>query len=347
MMNSNPVADNPRPSSAIGPERILGGLDYLEQCLRENQPCAVITGSDPAGINILLHRFTWEKDDGHVACIAAPSHDCHKFLQSILTQFGFETFDSSVAELQKLISVYVRHEATNGRRIIITVEGCDEFGPTVLNSIQYLASLDNEEGSAILFVLAGSPALHRVLDSPGMLAVSAMADQRFDLDTGQVNIPDPLPPPSAEDEEPGPAELLVSLDGNLVRRYPLTSEQLLIGRNEHNDIAIVSRYVSRHHALLVNHSDGAYIVDLKSTNGTFINSLSISQHALKDGDVISIGNFRLKYLNAALPRAAGMPDASAASFSETVVMRSARGIDWHKSSSATDPDKTRIDRSAG
>jgi hypothetical protein len=346
MMNSNPVADNPRPNSAIGPERILGGLDYLEQCLRENQPCAVVTGSDPSGISILLHRFTWEKDDGHVARIAAPSHDCHKFLQSILTQFGFEIFDSSVAELQKLISVYVRHEATNGRRIIITVEGCEEFGPTVLNSIQYLAGLDNEEGSAILFVLAGSAALHRVLDSPGMLAVSAMADQRFNLDTGQVNTPDPLPP-CADDEEPGPAELLVSLDGNLVRRYPLTCEQLLIGRNEHNDIAIVSRYVSRHHALLVNRSDGAYIVDLKSTNGTFINSLSISQHALKDGDVISIGNFRLKYLNAALPRAAAMVDASPASFSETVVMRSARGIDWNKDSSATDPDKTRIDLSVG
>ena len=49
--------------------------------------------------------------------------------------------------------------------------------------------------------------------------------------------------------------------------------------------------------MLINRAQGAYVVDLKSTNGTLVNGKPISQFVLQSGDVIAIGDFRLKYVN--------------------------------------------------
>jgi pSer/pThr/pTyr-binding forkhead associated (FHA) protein len=60
--------------------------------------------------------------------------------------------------------------------------------------------------------------------------------------------------------------------------------------------------VSGHHALITirptlhDESQNDYIIeDLNSTNKTFVNNLQISRHILKEGDIIRVGNKRLKF----------------------------------------------------
>jgi pSer/pThr/pTyr-binding forkhead associated (FHA) protein len=53
-------------------------------------------------------------------------------------------------------------------------------------------------------------------------------------------------------------------------------------------MTIPSRYVSRHHILLVRHAGATILVDLESANGTFVNSKRVYNHVLADGDVITI-----------------------------------------------------------
>ena len=71
--------------------------------------------------------------------------------------------------------------------------------------------------------------------------------------------------------------------------------RILIGRSEHNDIAVGSRFISRHHALLVRHGSTTFLVDLNSTNGTFVNSKRVSNHVLLHDDVITVGHHRIKF----------------------------------------------------
>jgi len=67
-----------------------------------------------------------------------------------------------------------------------------------------------------------------------------------------------------------------------------------IGRGVDNDIVLTSRSISRVHADLILDSDGFAIEDRGSTNGTFVNSSRVSFCALKDGDIIKMGDTKLR-----------------------------------------------------
>ena len=75
----------------------------------------------------------------------------------------------------------------------------------------------------------------------------------------------------------------------------MVKPRLLVGRSEHNDIDIPSRFVSRHHALLVRHGNATFLMDLNSTNGTFVNSRRVSNHVLLHNDVITVGHHTIKF----------------------------------------------------
>ncbi len=72
--------------------------------------------------------------------------------------------------------------------------------------------------------------------------------------------------------------------------YPLEGDQLTIGRDASNGVAINDVEVSRKHTRL-SFQGGKYVVeDLGSTNGTFVNGQRLSgPSVLKSGDVVSLG----------------------------------------------------------
>ena len=71
--------------------------------------------------------------------------------------------------------------------------------------------------------------------------------------------------------------------------------RLLIGRSEHNDIPIASKFISRHHVLLVRNGSATFLMDLNSTNGTLVNSKRVSNHILIHDDVITLGHHSIKF----------------------------------------------------
>ena len=125
---------------------------------------------------------------------------------------------------------------------------------------------------------------------------------------------------AASDETPpaSPPQLVVSNNGSVLQELPMIQPRLLIGRSEHNDIAIDSRFVSRHHALLVRHGGATFLMDLNSTNGTFVNARRISNHVLLHDDVITIGHHRIKFSD---PHARTSDDLEGAEFADTVIMK--------------------------
>jgi diguanylate cyclase (GGDEF)-like protein len=80
-------------------------------------------------------------------------------------------------------------------------------------------------------------------------------------------------------------------------RYPLGGEPVFIGRQEDCAVQNTDPSVSRYHARIERGDDGGYtVVDLKSTNGTFVNNQRKREGALRDGDSLRIGNCIYRFL---------------------------------------------------
>ena len=92
-------------------------------------------------------------------------------------------------------------------------------------------------------------------------------------------------------------KLIVSLDEKIVDEIPIEKEIITIGRRTDNDICLDNLGISGYHSQISTVLDDSFLEDLNSTNGTFVNSKIVKKHALKDGDVIDIGNHRIKYVN--------------------------------------------------
>ena len=78
--------------------------------------------------------------------------------------------------------------------------------------------------------------------------------------------------------------------------YTLTGLIKEIGRSKTADVPLPDdKKASRNHARLERDGDRWVIVDLSSTNGTYVNGERVEQKKLSPGDEIRIGNTRLIY----------------------------------------------------
>jgi ABC-type multidrug transport system ATPase subunit len=84
-----------------------------------------------------------------------------------------------------------------------------------------------------------------------------------------------------------------------VQRVPLARPVLRLGR-EGCDLNLPNLQVSRSHAEIRQTGAGHEVVDLGSTNGTFVGGARVHSHALQPGEVIQIGPFKLTYTGKSL-----------------------------------------------
>ena len=102
--------------------------------------------------------------------------------------------------------------------------------------------------------------------------------------------------PSERPKGAGQPCLVIISGPDLGRRIDLARDEVSIGRSEQCTVCVNSDLVSRRHAT-INCVLGRYIVvDLKSTNGTFVNDIRVDSAELKDGDLLRTGKTVLKYL---------------------------------------------------
>ncbi len=96
---------------------------------------------------------------------------------------------------------------------------------------------------------------------------------------------------------PGQAFLVVIAGPRIGHRVPLGEEALDIGRGTACGLQLDADSVSRLHARVQWDGQQHHAVDLRSTNGTYVNEARISDHPLVDGDRLQIGKVLLKYLS--------------------------------------------------
>jgi diguanylate cyclase (GGDEF)-like protein len=85
----------------------------------------------------------------------------------------------------------------------------------------------------------------------------------------------------------------------LGKRFVLdaSAPSITVGRGTDNSVVLAADGVSRRHSRFERREGHWYAVDLQSTNGTWVNDESISEHRLRRGDHIKIGDSIFKFLS--------------------------------------------------
>ena len=114
-------------------------------------------------------------------------------------------------------------------------------------------------------------------------------------------VEEPLSAESVRQSDPGAfdsakAKVLVASGGSIVAEIELERPRMVLGRDRTCDISLESRYVSRFQNLFMETENGWWLLDLNSTNGSYINGRRVKEHRLQDGDVIAVGRHQLRFI---------------------------------------------------
>jgi type II secretory pathway predicted ATPase ExeA/pSer/pThr/pTyr-binding forkhead associated (FHA) protein len=160
------------------------------------------------------------------------------------------------------------------------------------------------------------------------LALLALAKAEY-CPVSKQHIERPAVPASTREVSPGATDqpdtkdeapvLYLTKDGRTLKKIVFNGARLLVGRSEHNDLCIDSTFISRHHALFVRNGKATLLMDLNSSNGTFVNSRRVSNQVMINDDVITIGHHGIKFVD---PRATDRAAMEGDGFHDTMVMKS-------------------------
>ncbi len=126
-------------------------------------------------------------------------------------------------------------------------------------------------------------------DTTRVISVVTEEMARVELTDTQLSVLENVPE--------GTGVLLVVRGPNQGSKFLLDRATISAGRHPQSDIFLDDVTVSRHHASFTERGGHRWISDLNSLNGTYVNRTLIDgEVALRSGDEVQIGKFRLVYL---------------------------------------------------
>ena len=82
---------------------------------------------------------------------------------------------------------------------------------------------------------------------------------------------------------------------DLGRSWHVGSRRVTVGRGPTNFVQLKDGGVSRVQCQVVPEGDGLAVLDMTSSNGTFVNGKAVRKHVLVDGDVLRVAATELEY----------------------------------------------------
>jgi hypothetical protein len=133
----------------------------------------------------------------------------------------------------------------------------------------------------------------------GMFRIRSGVIRGSTVEGGEIRQPTSDVPPGRRDAFGGAPRLVVTSSaegqGGMQRPYEINTPVTLLGRGTDCDLRLVDPGVSRHHAEIRIEGPEIVLVDLGSTNGTFVNGQPIRRVTLADGARISLGRTTLVF----------------------------------------------------
>lgn len=154
----------------------------IEYALYIQDSLLVFTGEIGSGKTTLLHdalsRFD---DDMIVARIHQTQVNETEFLQLLLVEFGFEMFEATKVELLNKISIFLKQQFHDGKKVVLIIDEAQNLSRRVLEEVRLLSDLQNGHEKLLTVVIVGQPELNELIDSPGMEQLVQRIRLRFHI----------------------------------------------------------------------------------------------------------------------------------------------------------------------
>ena len=312
-------------------------LKFLRSVLKDKKSVGLLQGPKACGKTTMLRQLS-EKlpNDAAVAVIDGSRIKPRELLSEILSQFGYDTGLEEVDELLSMIKVFAVQQTCSCEPPVILVDNVDRMYPSALKILDELAGMKVKGRFVIRLILTGHEGLCSLIESDGMKSISGRSTAIYTMDpltpietklylharlrACGIKQPDTMFPEAVCDQlheksggwpgrlnqharytlRPDPPRFVVTKDGKTVADYPFKENKMLLGRSDFADIVIDDDFVSKMHIALLLYSDALVLLDLNSANGTIVNSKQVKSTILKENDIISLGNHRIKVLDAPL-----------------------------------------------
>ncbi len=83
--------------------------------------------------------------------------------------------------------------------------------------------------------------------------------------------------------------LTVTVKGESIGTFNITTAPMIVGRDPKSDVVIKSETVSKNHLKIIPKGDQFFLVDLGSTNGTYVNGEKITETLVTPDDMVQLG----------------------------------------------------------
>ncbi len=93
----------------------------------------------------------------------------------------------------------------------------------------------------------------------------------------------------------GVTRYFVLMDGDTEIVHVL-GRRTTLGRGLDNDVRIDTKFISRHHAVVLAGPNQTVVEDLRSTNGVLVNGRRVTRSALRDGDIVHVGKTQFRFV---------------------------------------------------
>lgn len=351
-------------------------FDALHHAAEESQALTLLFAEGRFEANHVISAFLASLgEEATIIRLDKPYRDAVSGMRAINRALGFEPKDLSLADLDKILEMYLDFQKRHRRRTVLCVEQAHLQGMWLLEHVRTMVELETGGRYGLMVILSGQPELRGMMEKEPLRSVRRLAGEPIILapftaaetteflrqrvaagSTADVSelfefdainrihelsggVPDLVgtlalkclqiarqrrhgpvtdqlvidvarllwhrPAQPANDDGPqiadiGPQSgvrqvLKITGPGRAVRQLRLPQGRYLVGRAETADICLPSMHVSRRHALIVKNKKGISIMDLGSTNGTFVNGLRFAaDQSLSVGDTVRIGDIRLE-----------------------------------------------------
>lgn len=184
----------------------------------------------------------------------------------------------------------------------LSPEDFDHFAPIQAMLQQEMATYLAGYAAEHSYTMPGQPSVTLVRDESlrgGGLKISVrMEDPGEEWTAGTTPLTPTQLMPAPDAAPPSPARLAPTARARIDLQGAscfLDRDVAGMGRGLDNDVVVEDPRVSRHHARLQRGLRGWEIIDLASTNGTFVNGRQVKQQVIAHGDTISLGGLEMKF----------------------------------------------------
>ena len=286
-------------------------LELLHRAFNARRPLAILADRWAFDASYIIRQFlTGIENDVVVVRIEKTSSDAIEGMREVIRATGFEPGDMTLAKLENMFTKFLSFQRARHRRTIFVIEGSQDNGGWVRDKVRRLVALESENQFGLMVILFRQSSRKSKIN--GQSRNEDMAPVAMDLAN---NVPKPLqltPLVRESGDVVGsmsveqdltqhhngnaPIKMILTRNGKTLRELTMVQPRLMIGSAADNDLCINDSSISRYHVLLVRFGDTAFVKDLNSSSGTYVNMSRIQDQMVIHQDILSIGDHCIKFI---------------------------------------------------